>query len=134
MLVGDSAVAQHQADGAADLPGIDVLLHEAVDACDAIRGERDDLGGKRSWSNEHQGQRQKTRAIHSTLQYYGGAAFPITASRSWGARCRHSFLRSAVSAARNVPRKHSVVISNAGSSFFAVELEYRAITARSSNL
>src|SRR5207245_6388055 len=103
MLVGDSAVAQHQADGAADLPGIDVLLHEAVDACDAIRGERDDLGGKRSWSNEDQDQRKQTRAIHSTLQYYGGGAFPITASRSWGARSRHSFLKSAVSATSNLP-------------------------------
>ena len=37
---------------------------------------------------------------------------------------RHSFFKSVTSAARNVPRRPSAVISNAGSSFFAELLEY----------
>src|SRR6266581_5014097 len=61
---------------------------------------------------------------HSGHRHHGGGAFPITTSRSWGARLRHSFLRSSVSAARKFPRKQSTVISNAGSSFFAEVLEY----------
>src|SRR5207249_7573157 len=60
-----------------------------------------------------------------------GAAFRITASKSPGARLRHSCFRSFTSAARNVPRKESAVTSNAGSSFLAEVLEYKAITARS---
>ena len=62
-----------------------------------------------------------------------GAAFRITASKSPGARLRHSCFRSFTSAARNVPRKESAVTSNAGSSFLAEVLEYKAITARASN-
>src|SRR6266516_4289888 len=71
-------------------------------------------------------------AAHGLTRAHG-VALPITAARSKGARLRHSFFKSSTSAARNVPRMPSVVISNAGSSFFAELLEYRAITARSSN-
>ncbi len=63
-----------------------------------------------------------------------GVALPITVSRSRGARLRHSFFKSSMSAARNFPRMESVVISNAGSSFLAEVLEYKAMTARRSNL
>src|SRR5437764_1045158 len=62
-----------------------------------------------------------------------GAAFAITTSRSSGLRWRHSVSRSSISAARNFARRPAPVISNAGSSFLADVLEYRAITARSSN-
>src|SRR2546428_11554452 len=38
---------------------------------------------------------------------YAGAAFAITGSRSCGARFRHSFLRSSMSASSNSARMHS---------------------------
>src|SRR2546427_8801138 len=63
-----------------------------------------------------------------------GVAVRITASRSCEARLRHSFFKASLSAARDLPRKQSVVISNAGSSFLAEVLEYTAITPLASNL
>src|SRR5439155_10152479 len=112
----------------------------------AVRVRRDGLGGCRDPDGQGDRERGEQRGgsdlVHGREDTPGlrpgsanhqGAAFAITTSRSWVARLRHSFLRSSMSAARNFPRMPWAVTSNAGSSFLAVVLEYRAITARSSN-
>src|SRR4029077_2820056 len=96
-------------------------LHGPEPAHDLSRGGQG--GRQEGLSRESPLNDVVTRASHV-------AAFSITASRSCGARLRRSFFRSAMSAARNAPRTPFPVISNAGSSFLATVLEYRAITAR----
>jgi len=68
MPVDDPAVLQDQPDRAADLPGIDVLLHESVDAGQASGREArwGDLRGKARRCDAEQYQREKPSAIHYT--------------------------------------------------------------------
>src|SRR5213593_3718160 len=74
MLVDDSTVLQHQTDRAADLSGIDVLLHEPVDARQASGREarwrdrparpRLSLGRQTPRRDAEQRERQKRSALH----------------------------------------------------------------------
>ena len=77
MLVDDATVLQHQPDRAADLPGIDVLLHQPVDARQASgrkprRGNRPPRRGlglcrQARRRDREQRKREKPSAIHSTI-------------------------------------------------------------------
>jgi len=58
MLVDDATVLEHQPHGAGDLAGIDVLLHEPVDACQARRRKaRSGLCGQARGYGREQGKR-----------------------------------------------------------------------------
>ena|SRR5205807_3117774 len=135
MRADDRAVAQglldHRIDGSAGphpdgplRPGVVLRLNRAEPAHDLARLGED--GCQELLMGESPTCNVDIPASH-------GAAFRITDSRSSGARLRHSCFKSFTSAARNVPRKESAVTSNAGSSFLAEVLEYKAITARASN-
>jgi hypothetical protein len=56
MLIHDSAVVQDQPNRAGDPTGIDVLLHEAIDACEAIGCKCGPLGRKGPDATDQQSQ------------------------------------------------------------------------------
>src|SRR5947209_19999355 len=103
MLVDDATVLQHQPDRAADLPGVDVLLHEPVDARQASgRKARLGLCGQARRCDAQQRQRYQPSTIHFILSL-GPAVILTPAARRREEGTILRLTRSAATAHRRPP-------------------------------